>query len=91
MGSSAVPALVSARDCGRRSNSGRPRRASRPITWRLTALCDTPRVLAAAVKLSWRPTASKARRALSGSQRLSKVTMGGEHTGREGRKKAVLF
>jgi len=41
------------------------------MTWRESALCEMRRALAAPVKLACLATASKARSALSGSQRLS--------------------
>src|SRR5579872_1314426 len=67
------PASVRTNCCGRRSNSVTPRKFSRTMTWRLTALCATVRLLAAAVKLRCCPAASKARNALSGSHLRSIV------------------
>src|SRR5208283_2690343 len=61
------PASVSTSCCGRRSNRATPRKFSRTITWRLTALCATVRLLAAAVKLRCCPAASNALRAFSGN------------------------
>ena len=61
------PASVSTSCCGRRSNRATPRKFSSTITWRLTALCATVRLLAAAVKLRCCPAASKARSAFSGN------------------------
>ena len=52
-----------------RSNSCFPNNSSSPMTWRLMALCDTESAAAPPVKLRCWPTASKARSALSGSQR----------------------
>src|SRR5579872_37828 len=67
------PASVSTNCCGRRSNRVTPRKFSRTMTWRLTALCATVRLFAAAVKLRCWPAASKARSALSGSHLRSIV------------------
>src|SRR5271170_946224 len=67
------PASVSTNCCGRRSNKVTPRKFSRTMTWRLTALWATVRLLAAAVKLICCPAASKARSALSGSHLRSIV------------------
>ena len=61
------PASVSTSCCGRRSNRATPRKFSSTITWRLTALCATVRLLAAAVKLRCCPAASNALSALSGN------------------------
>ena len=54
-GSRRRPASVRVGCCGLRSKSGTPRKSSSPITWRLTALCETRRLWAAAVKLPMPP------------------------------------
>ena len=74
-GSRWLPAGVSSSWCGRRSKSCTPMRLSSAITWRESALCEVCKALAAAVKLPWRATASKARRAFNGSQRRSIRTL----------------
>src|SRR5579863_8113499 len=61
------PASVSTSCWGRRSNRATPRKFSSTMTCRLTALCATVRLLAAAVKLRCCPAASNALSALSGS------------------------
>ena len=66
-GSRAAPSSVSARPRGRRRKSCTPMRFSRFFTCWLTAVWLTCSSSAARVKLRWRPEASKALSAFSGS------------------------
>src|SRR6267154_1999895 len=74
-GSRCWPALVSTKECGRRSNNCTPTIFSSAITWRDNALCDISSALAAAVKLKCLATPSKARRAFNGSHRRSRCEL----------------
>lgn len=68
-GNNSSPAAVRESFAASRTNSCLPSNSSSPPTCLLIALCDTDNADAPPVKLRCCPTASKARKALSGSQR----------------------